>query len=186
MSFARASLVVVTVVVTPFLAGSAHAADDCAAAVTGRVLDPLGGAIGHAKVTLIRDAQPVTEAITDESGRFTVCSREPGRYQVRAEAPGFQSRDTGPMFVSGSDRAALDITLPIGLVAQQVVVSATATMLPDSQVGASVTILDQGLLDSLGKPDLLEALRLVPGAQVVQTGQRGGTTSLFVRGGNSN
>jgi iron complex outermembrane receptor protein/vitamin B12 transporter len=186
MSFARALLVVVTVVLTAFLASSAHAADDCAAAVTGRVLDPLGGAIGRAKVTLIRDEQPVTEAITDESGHFTVCSKESGRYQVRVEAAGFQSRDTDPMFVAGGDRVSLDITLPIGLVAQQVVVSATATMLPDSQVGASVTVLDQGLLESLGKPDLLEALRLVPGAQVVQTGQRGGLTSLFVRGGNSN
>jgi iron complex outermembrane receptor protein/vitamin B12 transporter len=38
----------------------------------------------------------------------------------------------------------------------------------------------------LEKPDVLEALRLVPGAQVVQTGQRGGATSLSIRGGNSN
>src|SRR5262249_4517554 len=38
----------------------------------------------------------------------------------------------------------------------------------------------------LDKPDVLEALRLVPGAQVVQVGARGGLTSLFVRGGSSN
>jgi hypothetical protein len=41
-------------------------------------------------------------------------------------------------------------------------------------------------LDALAKPDVLEALRLVPGAQVVQAGQRGAVTSLFVRGGASN
>jgi len=33
---------------------------------------------------------------------------------------------------------------------------------------------------------VLEALRLVPGAQIVQVGQRGGATSFFVRGGASN
>ena len=45
-------------------------------------------------------------------------------------------------------------------------------------------MLDQTVLGSLNKADVFEALRLVPGVQVVQTGQRGGTTSLFVRGGN--
>ena len=173
------------VLVTGLFGSSAHAADDRAATVTGRVLDPLGGAIAHATVTLIRDQQAVSDAITDESGRFAVESDQSGRYQVRAEAPGFQSRDTDPIFVAVGDRVALDITLPIGLLAQQVVVSATAAILPESQVGASVTVIDQGVLESLGKPDVLEALRLVPGAQVVQTGQRGGTTSLFVRGGNA-
>jgi vitamin B12 transporter len=172
------------VLVTGLFASSAHAADDHAATVTGRVLDPLGGAIAHAKVTLIRDQQAVTDAVTDESGRFAVGSDESGRYQVRAEAPGFQSRDTDPIFVAVGDRVSLDITLPIGLLAQQVVVSATATMLPESQVGASVTVLDHGVLQSLGKADVLEDLRLVPGVQILQTGQRGGTTSLFVRGGN--
>ncbi len=42
------------------------------------------------------------------------------------------------------------------------------------------------LLDALGNTDLLEPLRTVPGVEVVQTGARGGTTSLFVRGGASN
>ena len=41
-------------------------------------------------------------------------------------------------------------------------------------------------LDTLGKPDVLEALRLIPGVSLVQSGARGGVTSVFVRGGNSN
>jgi len=32
----------------------------------------------------------------------------------------------------------------------------------------------------------LEDLRFVPGAQIVQNSQRGGTASLFIRGGESN
>jgi outer membrane receptor protein involved in Fe transport len=38
----------------------------------------------------------------------------------------------------------------------------------------------------INKPDVLEALRLTPGANIQQTGGRGGTTSIFLRGGNSN
>ena len=165
-------------------AASAQAAEDRTAAVAGRVLDPLGGAIANAKVTLIRDDQPVTDASSDASGRFALASTDAGRYRVHVEAPGFASRDTDPIFVAVGEQVALDVTLTIGPLAQQVIVTATATALPESQVGASVTVLDQDVLQSLGKPDVLEALRLVPGVQVLQTGQRGGTTSLFVRGGN--
>jgi iron complex outermembrane receptor protein/vitamin B12 transporter len=172
-------------IVTGPSVGAARAADN-AAVVTGRVLDPLGAAIPHATVTLIRDEERVAAATTDESGRFTLASPEAGRYRVQAAASGFQSRDTDPRFLARGDRVALDITLSIGALAQQVVVSAAATSVPESQVGASVTVLDRHVLESSGKPDVLEALRLVPGAQVVQTGQRGGTTSLFVRGGNAN
>jgi iron complex outermembrane receptor protein/vitamin B12 transporter len=102
------------------------------------------------------------------------------------EAQGFESRDTDAVFVAAGEQAVLDVILSLGPLTEHVVVSAAATELPESQVGASVTILDQTVLQFLNKPDVLEALRLVPGVQVTQTGQRGGTTSLFVRGGNAN
>ena len=47
-------------------------------------------------------------------------------------------------------------------------------------------MIDSADARELGNSDLLEPLRTVPGAAVVQTGGRGGTTSLFVRGGSSN
>jgi len=55
-----------------------------------------------------------------------------------------------------------------------------------ARTGAPVTVVDQQVLDAINKPDVLEALRLTPGATVQQTGPRGGTASLFLRGGNSN
>src|SRR4029077_2031149 len=54
-----------------------------------------------------------------------------------------------------------------------------------SQIGAAATQLDASTLEALGNADVLEPLRSVPGVAVVQTGGRGGTTSLFVRGGAS-
>src|SRR6185295_9777689 len=56
----------------------------------------------------------------------------------------------------------------------------------EAQIGVSVTVLDSSTIQSLGNTDLLEPLRTVPGAAVVQIGGRGGTTSLFIRGGSSN
>jgi vitamin B12 transporter len=173
--------------ITPVAAVSASAADESTlASVTGRVLDPLGGSIPNATVHLVREGQSVSEATTDEDGWFALAYAASGRYRVRAEAQGFESRETDPVFVGVGGRVAIDVTLAIGPLAQQVVVSAEATELPESQVGASVTVLDRQAIDDSGKADVLELLRLVPGVQVLQTGQRGGTASLFVRGGNAN
>jgi iron complex outermembrane receptor protein/vitamin B12 transporter len=62
-------------------------------------------------------------------------------------------------------------------------VTATGTPTPQAQIGASVTLLSGG--DYADKLDVHEALRLVPGAQLTQTGRHGGLGELFVRGGNS-
>ena len=62
--------------------------------------------------------------------------------------------------------------------------TATGTPTPIAQIGASVTVLtadDYRLYTEVADP-----LRLIPGVQVTQTGQLGGTTALSIRGGNSN
>jgi iron complex outermembrane receptor protein/vitamin B12 transporter len=48
-----------------------------------------------------------------------------------------------------------------------------------------VTVLDQSELDAFNKLDLLDVLRQVPGLAVIQTGERGGTSLVFARGGTS-
>ncbi len=53
-------------------------------------------------------------------------------------------------------------------------------------VGRSITVIDQEAIQASGKREAQEILRDVPSAQVVRTGYRGGTTSLFLRGGDSN
>ncbi len=78
------------------------------------------------------------------------------------------------------------MSLPLGPLETGVTVIASATELLPSQIGSAVTVLDSSTLGMLGKPDVLEALRLVPGASLVQVGARGAVTSMFIRGGNSN
>ena len=46
-------------------------------------------------------------------------------------------------------------------------------------------MLDQNQLKKTNVLDVLDALQTIPGMQVVETGQRGGTTSVFVRGGDA-
>jgi vitamin B12 transporter len=68
----------------------------------------------------------------------------------------------------------------------QVVVTATGEATPRALLPQSITVLDGADLRSRGVTFLLEALQEVPGTQVVRTGSMGGSTSIFLRGGNSN
>src|SRR4030095_11846763 len=156
------------------------------ATIAGTVSDPLGGRVGSASVAVLRDGQQAGHATTDEAGEFTIGNVAEGRYQVRAEAAGFETRTTDSIFVAASGRTSVHVVMPVGPLQQAIVVTAAATEVPASRTGAPITVIDSAILDALNKPDVLEALRLVPGAQIVQTGQRGGATSMFVRGGNSN
>jgi vitamin B12 transporter len=154
--------------------------------VAGTIVDPLGARVSGATVQLLLGEKAVKEAASNADGAFTFDALSAGRYRIEASSPGFQTRTSDPMFVSRSGRVSIELALPIGPFEQNVSVTAAATSVLPSQIAASVTVIDSATLDTLAKPDVLEALRLVPGAQVAQAGQRGAVTSLFVRGGASN
>ncbi|MDE3181364.1 MAG: TonB-dependent receptor plug domain-containing protein, partial [Acidobacteriota bacterium] len=156
-----------------------------AGSIQGRVLDPLGAAVPNAKVVLLRQQKAVSQTRTNSQGHFVFASCLPGRYHVHVEAKGFSPQNSRSVFLSARGRVTVSVMLPVGLLRQQVVVLDTGTKLPESQVGASVSVIDHQELDALNKLDVADALRLLPGVQVVQTGERGSTTSVFVRGGNA-
>ena len=166
-------------------AGSASRASAADASLAGKVVDQLGAPIAGATVTLQRDGQRISDTTSDARGEFTFTAIPDGRYEIEAAAAGFEPRTSDALFVAGR-RATIDLALQIGTVTQHVVVTAAADSVPQAQVGAPVTVIDASLLEALGSTDLLEPLRTIPGAAVVQNGGRGGTASLFVRGGSSN
>ena len=181
-SFATVATVIL---LTSALAGSAWAQQAARASITGAVLDPLGARVPAAAVTLVRDGEAVGNTTSDGQGQFSFAGLEAGRYRVEVKASGFEPQTARSLFLGSGRRVVVEVPLQIGL-KQDVVVTASATEESAAQVGAPVTAIDRQTLDDLAKPSLLEALRLVPGSQVVQTGGQGGITSLFVRGGASN
>lgn len=154
--------------------------------VAGTVVDQLGGQVARATVTLLRDGQRVGETSSNDLGAYSFDNLPEGRYRLTVRADGFAPTTTGTFFVAASGRTNRDLALSIGPLRQEVVVTAAAAEVPMSQIGAQVTLVDSDTLEKLAKLDVLEALRLVPGTQVVQAGQRGATTSFFVRGGAAN
>jgi len=169
-----------------FITALTRQAAGAAASLHGTIVDQLGGPVPAATVTLTRNGERVAAGTSDARGGFVFEGLTEGRYQVDVTAAGFQPQRSDPVFVGAGARASVQVALRVGTLEQHVVVTATAGEVPQSQVGASVTVLDASLLAALGNTDLLEPLRAVPGVEVVQSGARGGLTSVFVRGGASN
>jgi iron complex outermembrane receptor protein/vitamin B12 transporter len=154
--------------------------------LSGTVVDTLGARLAGATVTLLRDGQKVQDTTSGSDGTFSFSGLAPDRYQVQAEMAGFQSKTGDPAFVGPGVRASIEVALEIGPLQQDVVVTAGATEQLQARTGAPITVIDSETIESINKLDVLEALRLVPAAQIVQAGQRGSQASLFLRGGNSN
>ena len=153
-----------------------------AATVHGTVADSLGAVIPKARVELVADQRVMASVTADGEGRYEFRDLSAGRYQIQASAPSFNLTASKPFYVGESADAEVDLLLGIGVVSQAVTVTATGMPTPEAQVGASVTLLPAD--DYADKLDVQEALRLVPGAQVTQSGQRGGQGDLYMRGGN--
>jgi vitamin B12 transporter len=67
----------------------------------------------------------------------------------------------------------------------ELIVTATKTAEPVTQTAVAADIISQDQIQQRQQTDVLQLLRDVPGLTIVQTGSRGGTTSLFTRGGES-
>ncbi len=170
----------------PSWAAQAQIAAQNQAVLNGTVVDSLGARLAGAAVTLLRDGQKVQDGKSDSDGAFSFTGLAPDRYQVQARMPGFQPKTSEAVFLGQGGRIILEVALEIGPLQQDVVVTAGATEQLQARTGAPITVIDEATLESINKLDVLEALRLVPAAQIVQVGQRGGATSLFLRGGESN
>src|SRR5882757_5395847 len=80
--------------------------------INGAVFDPLGARVSGATLKLMLAGRAVKSGTSDSMGDFTFDGLPEGRYQIEASAPGFQLRTTDAVFVGGSGKVTVDVTLP--------------------------------------------------------------------------
>ena len=68
---------------------------------------------------------------------------------------------------------------------ESVVVTATGREMPESKVGASITVLDRDEIEQRHALSTIDLLRTMPGIVAVRSGGVGNLTGVFVRGGES-
>jgi vitamin B12 transporter len=170
-----------------FVALSAASAAD----LKVKVVDPQSAAVSGAQVTLSSKCALSREsAVSSAEGVATVPGLhiEDARpncgcpFHIRVLAPGFApySEDVA---ACGPD--IITIQLHLATASETVVVTATRTPVPAEETGASISTLENAQLETMQPVAADDAIRFLPGAVVNTAGQRGGLSSLFVRGGDS-
>lgn len=154
--------------------------------VEGHVTDPSGGRIVRARVTLRDNAGVIRyETRTDDEGKFSVPNVADGSYRVTAELQGFTQPGDVRVDVTGGSTKAVELRLDVAAISDQLVITATRTPTATSETGGSVNVIASENLLRGNQIQISETLRTVPGISVAQTGGRGGLTSVFTRGGES-
>ncbi|MFT4112585.1 TonB-dependent receptor [Silvibacterium sp.] len=151
--------------------------------IHGTVVDPLGAAVADASVSLVENDRVVASTRSDRSGAYHFAIPASGRYSVRAAAPSFQAASSQTVYLTASEEDELNVTLATPTLTQQVTVTSTGSPTPEAQTGTAVTVMPSD--DFRYDTEVQQPLRTVPGLQMTQTGEMGGTTALYIRGGGS-
>ncbi len=147
-----------------------------------RVTDPAATAVIGAHVTVYAEHNRVLANSTTDAQGVALLSRLPEKVTLHVEvlAPGF-----APYTAAIADAHELAVRLQVGTVSETVVVSATPSPIEAGLTGMNVSTLDAAQLQAQQPIAASDALRLLPGVILGDSGNRGGQTSLFVRGGDS-
>jgi hypothetical protein len=96
--------------------------------IVGNVTDNSGAVVPGAAVEIINVGQGVTTAIlTNQEGSYQARNLNPGRYTVKVSAPGFETLVHESVQVSGGQEVRIDASLAVGVITQEVLVSAQAS-----------------------------------------------------------
>jgi vitamin B12 transporter len=155
-----------------------------AAEIKIKVIDPQSAVVAGAQVLLLEDhtaSRPAVE-LTSAEGLAVFRGIGSGPHQVKVLVPGFAVETTT---LSAKDDS-VTIQLHLATASETVVVTGTRTPVPSEDAGADVATLSGEQIQTMNPVAADDALRFLPGAVVNTAGQRGGLSSLFVRGGNSN
>ena len=97
--------------------------------LSGVVQDETGGVIPGVEVTAVNTGTSATRTvISDDEGRYRIPQLAPGSYELRAELSGFQTAVLQDITLSVAQEAVIGITLRVGEISEQVVVSAEVSL----------------------------------------------------------
>jgi hypothetical protein len=135
------------------------------ASMQGTVMDSQGSVVAGAKVTVANEATGVSrETITSDQGFYRVSEFPPGSYTVTVEAAGFKKSISKNVVLEAEQQRGFDVTLDVGAVSEQVIVTANAEALSteNANLGGAISTQEIQRLPQAGR-DPYSLLRLTPG-----------------------
>ena len=153
----------------------------------GTLIDASGAGVGGVQVSARRQGPPnarTWSALSAATGEYSF-SVPAGRYHVQFNRTPFVSRDFILDLAAGHSRT-LSFRLDLERLSSNVVVTAQAEPSPAPQTTAPVTVISRDEIAARQTVSLPDLLLMAPGISISRTGAEGGTTSIFLNGGNSN
>ncbi|MBV9960161.1 MAG: TonB-dependent receptor [Acidobacteria bacterium] len=136
--FASSLLITALLVLTPQVCAQADVANSN---IRGRVTDQSGAAVSQATVTVLNSERGVVRSVrTDDDGVYRVPLLQPGSYELRVEAAGFQPQVLQGVLLTVGEIAVHDIELQIGQLNAAVSVDAAPGLVETERTQQSDTI----------------------------------------------
>jgi vitamin B12 transporter len=152
----------------------------------GTLLDSSGAGVGEVQVTAQLEGNAnaqLWKATSSTDGAYSLAI-PPGRYHVTFVRSPFVSRDL-VLDLAPNQQRQLDISLELELLSSSVVVTAQAEPTLADQSTAPVSIIAKDEIDNRQSVGLADLLLFSTGIAIDRTGPEGGTSSVFINGGNS-
>jgi hypothetical protein len=169
-------LVVWIFLVTPVVAQSPNGT------INGLVLDPSGGVIAGADITIVNDATRVQySGKTNNEGIYVVTNIPPGPYRLQVSRVGFKTLIKPDIILNVQDSLAINFTLPIGATSELVTVEGGAPMMNTTDASVS-TVVDRKYVENmpLNGRSFQDLILLTPG--VVTSSPQSGYSQLGEQG----
>jgi hypothetical protein len=133
--------------------------------VFGTITDPTGAVIPGAQVKVSSvTTGSKRDAFTDTKGQYYVVGLPTGKYTVRIDKEGFQTEIRDGIAISPAAAIAINLTLHVGTVPQQVTASADVPTIDSTTSTVSTAISERSLTElPLNGRDLFKAAILEPG-----------------------
>jgi outer membrane cobalamin receptor len=146
------------------------------------VADPLSAVVSGARVAVYAEnsSQALALAKSDAQGVAAFRNLNATALRVEVLAPGF-----APLMLSVTKSGDVAAQLKLAPQGETVVVTAAPSPLEEGLTGLNVSSLDSATLTTMQPITASDAIRFLPGVILGDSGNRGGQTSLFIRGGDS-
>ena len=151
--------------------------------ISGVVKDETGGVLPGVEVTARNTGTEATRTvISDDEGRYRLVQLAPGDYELRAGLSGFQTAVLQGISLSLAQKAVVAITLSVGSISEQVVVSAEVSLVETTSATVAALVESNQIRNlPLNGRDFIQLAALQEGVVVPLAANRGVTGNTGVK-----
>ena len=133
--------------------------------IRGQIIDPNGGAVSGAKITVTEITKGTTRTVkTDENGAYVILSLQPGTYNMKVEADGFVSHNLTDIRLNVGQTANIPVSLGVSGVRTEVNIAAGDQVVEVERTQQSTVIGDKQISNlPINRRNYLDFAMLTPG-----------------------